>query len=80
MKEVNYGTQNIASFGITENSLAIIDTGTSLACMPHKYFKLFLSLIRGQITDKNLQVTCEKDDKEVERICYIEKRCEVIYD
>ena len=45
MRELNYGSQNIASFAWSDNSLAIIDTGTSLATMPKKYFTKFINFI-----------------------------------
>jgi len=46
LKAINYGSSSIASFSTSDEALAIIDTGTSLACLPKKYFSKVLSEIQ----------------------------------
>lgn len=61
MREFLYGDTSVASFSYTDNAIAVIDTGTSLACVPNDVYTKLMTQWRSSLP----AVDCSQS------ICYV---------
>lgn len=49
MREFIYGSESVASYSYTDNAIAVIDTGTSLACVPSTVYQNLKKLWKSSL-------------------------------